>query len=139
MTQDLQKTWDACMIRCWRKFLTIGDAIAMYRSMTGAYPTGLLRVPNSGLHYKIGIKVFMDSYLPKINSWLWSNDPDKDILLLRKLQNSKYDCSKRPHTTKAKKDLENTQRKLRNNVSKVKLDIHRYSERNHATDWNVHK
>ena len=117
--------------------MTIGDAIAMYKSMTGDYPTGLLRVPQK-LHYKIGTRVFMDSFLTKINTWLWSNDPDKDILLLRKLQNSKYDCSKSAHITQAKRDLKNQRAHYKRNIGKVALNTHNYSERNHKTDWNVH-
>jgi len=136
---ELQKTWDACLIRCWRMNLTLLDVMQMYNSITKQDPADLLRMPMDEMPKKIGVRVFMDSYLHKISERLWAQEPAKDIDLLRKLQTSKYDTSSKAHRSNAGNELQKAQRSVKTSKSKSELDIWKYSRRNHATDWNVHQ
>lgn len=135
---DLQKTWDACLIRCWRLDLTLWDVFDMFGSMTKQEPADLLRMPRVNMPRKIRVRVFMDQYLRKISDRLWAQKPEKDIDLLRKLQTSKYDTVA-SHSTNATNDLQSAMRSVRKNSSKIKLASWKYGDRNHATDWNTHQ
>lgn len=84
-----------------------------------------------------GARVFVASYLPKINDRLWAQDPDKDVLLLRKLETSPYDTA--TVSLKVDHELINTQRKLKENHARVTLKNDRFLDRNSATDWGVVK
>ena len=89
--------------------------------------------------FKIGIRVFVASYLPKINDRLWNQPPDKDVLLLRKLQTSNYDTLKSVPISAGEAELRKVKRSTHANNAISVLNIHKYSERNNATDWNVSK
>ena len=137
MTNELQKTWDACLIRCWRQNLTVLDALMMFKSIAGSYPENLLRIPKKGFPAKINVRVFVDTYLNKISTRLWAQSQDKDVLLLRKLQESKYDTQYASNNVL--NDIKNESQKAKKNVSKISLDKWKYDNRNHATDWNTHQ
>lgn len=136
---DYQKTWDACLIRCWRKDLAIRDAVAMYQSIVGQEPEGLLRMPAETMPRKIRVQVFMDSYLHKISERLWAQDASKDVALLNKLQTSKYDTSATQWRSSAGNGLQSAKKSIKTSKAKSEMDIWKYSRRNHATDWNTHQ
>ena len=135
---ELQKTWDACLIRCWRLDLTLWDVFDMFSSMANQQPADLLRMPKPNMPRKIRVRVFMDQYLRKISDRLWAQKPEKDIDLLRKLQTSKYDTVA-SHSTNAMNDLQSAMRSVRKSNSKIKLASWKYGDRNHATDWKTHQ
>jgi len=137
----LQEYWDACLIRSWRRQLCLLDAMSMFLSLTGKRTDEceLLRVPLDNIPWKTGVRVFTAYHLPKINDKLWEQEPEKDILLLRKLQKSKYNTEKTQYRTNADRDLRNEQAKNKRNREKNAFTTHEISEYNSATDWNVVK
>lgn len=135
-----QEYWDACLIRAWRNFQTVGEMIEMFKSITKANTTdGLLRKPKPFINSKMGVRVFSSHFLPDINEWLHNHPADKDILLARKLATSKYDTFDKPFKTNAEKDIAKNRRDNKKNMEKVKLGLTWYQDRNEATDWNVTK
>jgi hypothetical protein len=82
------------------------------------------------------VKVFVSSYLPKISTWLWDHDADRDIDLLRKLEGSNYDClEKALIDTEQRKNYQQTAR----NKKKLAMANLAYSNRNNDTNWNTVK
>lgn len=142
MTEE-QKCWDAALIKIWRTQGTIHDAMSLFTALTGKLTDQcdppLKRVPRNGMPFKIGIRVFVATYLPKINDRLWDQPPDKDVLLLRKLQTSNYDTLKSVPISAGEAELRKVKRSTHANNAISVLNIHKYSERNNATDWNVSK
>ena len=136
-----QEYWDACLIRTWRKSGTLIDATSMFYSITGKKldEAGILRIPRDSLSWKIGVRVFMANYLPKISDRLWSQPPEKDVELLRKLSKSKYNTEKVAYRTKHDKDLSNARRQMYRDHEKNKFEYNKVTNRNEATDWNVVK
>lgn len=136
-----QKCWDAALIKIWRTSGTLLDAMSLFTTLTGKRTDEcdppLKRLPRPGMPFRIKVRVFTSSYLPKINDRLWAQDPDKDVLLLRKLETSAYDTAK----TDLKRDYEliNAQRKIKADHEHIKLNNDHYLDRNNATDWNVVK
>lgn len=141
MTSDNgpQKVWDACLIRCWRKDLKLYDVFKMYRSIMNGPPEGLLRMPSGGMPWQIRVRAFVASYLPKINDRLWDQDPEKDVLLLRKLQTSSYNTLKIRIRENAESELEREQKRHIKSKQKITLSFTNALNRNHDTDWNVTK
>ena len=137
----LQEYWDACLIRAWRRQLSLLDAMSMFLSLTGKRidECELLRVPLPNTPWKSGVRVFTAYHLPKINDRLWDQEPEKDIALLRKLQKSKYSTEKTAYRTNADRDLAEARRKTRADSKKNAYTTHEISEYNSATDWNVTK
>jgi hypothetical protein len=137
----LQEYWDACLIRSWRRQLSLLDAMSMFLSITGKRTDEceLLRVPAKNIPWNVGARVFTAYHLPKINDRLWEQEPEKDIDLLRKLQKSKYNTEKTRYRTNADRDLANEQAKTRRNQEKNAYTTHEIAEYNSATDWNVTK
>lgn len=137
----LQEYWDACLIRAWRRQLNILDAMSMFLSLTGKRTDEceLLRVPLDNIPWKTGVRVFTAYHLPKINDRLWDQEPEKDILLLRKLQKSKYNTEKTQYRTNADRDLANERAKNRKDRKKIEYTHNEVQNRNSATDWNVTK
>jgi hypothetical protein len=136
-----QKCWDAALIKIWRTSGTLWDAMSLFTTLTGKHTSEcdppLKRIPRPGMPFKIKVRVFTSSYLPKINDRLWAQDPDKDVLLLRKLETSAYDTA----TTDLKRDYEliNAQRKIKADHEHIKLNNTHFMDRNNATDWGVVK
>jgi hypothetical protein len=94
-------------------------------------------MPPSNIPWKVGVRVFVAEHLSKISNRLWDQPPEKDILLLRKLETSAYDTEKeRMHADSA---LNAEKRQLKNNRERRTLTTSRISDRNQATDWNVVK
>ena len=94
-----QEYWDACLIRAWRNFQTVGQLFQMLKSITKIETTdGLLRKPQPFVNPKMGVRVFSARFLPDINEWLHNHLADKDILLAKKLSVSqsryppKFNC-----------------------------------------------
>ena len=139
-TAELQKYWDACLIKQWRLAGTLEDLRTMYKSIVGEFPDNhnIRRKPKIGMPYKIGVRVFVDSELSKLNELLWKVTPEKDVEILSKLTTSKYDIHSRP-LTNAEREVKNTSKKHRKELQINKLSFTLYAERNSATDWDTVK
>ena len=133
-----QEYWDVCLLTTWRNSGTLMDAIVKFKDITGKQATdcSLLRFPHNGFPWKIAIRVFVAEYLSKISKRMWEQSPEKDILLLRKLKDSKYDTEK---DRMADIGLQTTRNKTYKNKQKMMLDSRNYSNRNQATNWGVTK
>lgn len=141
MTDSDQKYWDAALIKTWRTSGTLWNAMSLFTTLTGKKTSEcdppLKRTPRPGMPFRIKVRVFVSSYLPKISDWLWRQGPDKDVLLLRKLETSAYDTA----TTNINRDLEliDAQKNVKEDRERIKLNNTQYINRNNATDWNVVK
>lgn len=136
---DAQKYWDACLIRNFRMFGTIGDAFEMFKSIAGVYPEvyGLRRLP-SFLHRSVGIRVFVASFLPLVNDRLHDPKTD-DVAFLNKLCKSKYDTQKKRVETEQDRELNNIARDIKAKLKRIDFERDAYRRRNRGTDWGVVK
>lgn len=136
---ELQKYWDACLIKTWRNDGHIIDAFKMFKGITtkDATECNLLRFPN-GFPWKLRMRMFVAARLKKISERLWDQAPEKDVLLLRKLATSNYDSARSNENT-AGDGLSGERKRMIKNQSSIYLGVHNYSERNRDTDWNVTK
>ena len=136
-----QEYWDACLIRMWQNFGTVLDGMSMFKSLTGKktdeIDPPLLRLPHPKMPWKMGMRVFIDQYLPKINDWLHKTPQQNHHKLLAKLKNSKYT------TLKLKiggdSSLEEAMRSYYKDRKIVGFSTRQCSIRNYDTDWNVVK
>ena len=140
MMSTPQEYWDACLIRTWRQSGSVLDAMIMFKSITKINiedtEPKLLRIPRNGFPWKIGIKVFVAEHLSKISARLWDQPPEKDVALLKKLKDSKYDTEKDTILDTAfKKEIRNTSK----NKKQMELLSKNISERNKDTDWGTMK
>lgn len=135
-----QEYWDACLIRTWRQSGSVLDAMKMFESITKIrmedVEPKLLRIPRVGFPWKIGIRVFVAEHLSKISARLWDQPPEKDVALLKKLKDSKYDTEK---DTIHSADFKNEIRKTLQNKKQMELLSKNISERNKDTDWGTMK
>jgi len=133
-----QEYWDVCLLTTWRNGGTLMDAIVKLKDITGKQATdcGLLRFPHKGFPWRIAIRAFVADYLSKISKRMWEQSPEKDILLLRKLKESKYDTEQ---DRISDNELQNARQQYRKNKQKLMLDSRNYSNRNQATNWGVTK
>ena len=135
-----QKNWDAALIKTWRLAGTYVDALRLFKALSGkrtdecAPP--LKRVPKKYLPYGVGIRVFVAEFLPKISNRLWEQTPDKDILLLRKLETSPYDAME---TKMYDSGMAALTTEVASNKKRMAMDALSKSLRNQATDWGVTK
>jgi len=136
-----QEYWDACLIKTWRNNGQLLDAMQMFTSMTGKktdeIDPPLLRLPNGGVPWKLYVRAYMAAHLEKISKRLWEQPPEKDVLLLRKLQTSKYDTTKQD--TNRDKEMTNERQRYRTNRLRVGMSTLANSNINQATDWGVTK
>ena len=135
-----QKNWDAALIKTWRIGGNVENAIMLFKALAGKQTDQcdppLKRLPPANYPWKIGIRVFVANHLSKISNRLWDQTPDKDILLLRKLETSSYDVEKNKIRDK---ELDNERSQYQRNSKKVAMSTLEYSNRNQATDWGVNK
>lgn len=138
-----QEYWDACLIRTWRNFGTLSDANKMFHSIVGKWPEEvepiLLRVPISFVPYTSQARYFVAHFMPKLNDMLINSDREKDVVILRKLKDSKYTASGKTHLSDEERERKNESKKYRNARERIELDVKNYSERNNATDWGTVK
>ena len=133
-----QKYWDACLIKVWRNAGTVLDVIKMYESITGKQiDDSLLRTPNGGYPWNTGVRVFVAAYLEKISRRLWEQNPEQDVALLNRLQNSKYTTTKQ--STNEDSELKKQDAQYRRNRLKVGMSNLAYKNRNNNTNWNITK
>ena len=135
-----QEYWDACLIRTWRQYGSVLDAMIMFKSITNIQmqdvePT-LLRIPRAGFPWKLGVRVFVAEHLSKISARLWDQPPEKDVALLKKLKDSKYDTEK---DTIHDISLITERSKTYKNKRQMELLSKTISERNKDTDWGTMK
>jgi hypothetical protein len=125
----------------WQNFGTVLDGMSMFKSLTGKktdeIDPPLLRLPHPKMPWKMGMRVFVDQYLPKINDWLHETPQQNHHKLLAKLKNSKY-------TTLELKiggdsSLQEAMRSYYKDRKIVGFSTRQYSIRNYDTDWNVVK
>lgn len=140
MTQDLQKMWDAHLILGWRKCWSIAELFNNFNTATGVNveEVDLLRKPRLGFPYKVSVRVFAANHLEKISNRLFDQTPDKDVLLLNKLQASKYTTSEKSTLTKDN-GLAKATKNTKINTEKLVYETRNYRNRNHKTDWSVTK
>jgi hypothetical protein len=136
-----QKNWDAALIKTWRLAGCIGDVYALFKAISGKRTDEcdppLKRMPPSNIPWKVGVRVFVANHLSKISNRLWDQPPEKDILLLRKLETSAYDTEvERLHRDS---ELEAQRKMVKQNRERQSLITTNISNRNQATDWNVVK
>lgn len=140
-----QEYWDVCLIKTWRQFGRYGDAVNMFREITGIdlmkndETRTILRTSKKFFPLGTGIRVFAARYLPKINDWLLDHPPEQDVLLLRMLSKSKYDAEDKAYETEAETSTKREYDQLQRNRLKVGMSDIEKSNRNQATDWNVVK
>ena len=136
-----QKNWDAALIKTWRLAGSIGDVYVLFNSLSGkrtdACDPPLKRLPPSNIPWGVGVRVFVANHLSKISNRLWDQAPEKDILLLRKLETSGYDTEvERMHVDSA---LDAEKRQVRKGIKIRTLTTTNIANRNHDTDWGVTK
>ena len=136
-----QEYWDACLIKTWRNHGQLIDAMQMFTSMTGKrtdeIDPPLLRLPRAGTPWKLSVRPYMAAYLEKISKRLWEQPPEKDVLLLKKLQTSKYDTT--VQNTDRDNEMEAEIRRLKTNQKRNGMSTLANSNSNQATDWGVTK
>jgi len=136
-----QEYWDACLIKTWRNDGRLLDAMQMFTSMTGKrtdeIDPPLLRLPNGSVPWKLYVRAYMAAHLEKISKRLWDQPPEKDVLLLKKLQTSKYTTT--TQNTDRDTDMEAEIRRLRTNQKRNGMSTLANSNINQATDWGVTK
>jgi hypothetical protein len=136
-----QEYWDACLIKTWRNDGNLLDAFQMFTSVTGnrtdEIDPPLLRLPSAGVPWKLPARAYMAAYLEKISNRLWEQPPEKDVLLLKKLQTSKYTTT----TQNTNNDLELAAERQAHNSNRKRnaMSALNKSNRNQATDWGVTK
>jgi hypothetical protein len=135
-----QKNWDASVIKTWRTNGNIVDAMSLFKALSGKQTDQcdppLKRLPPSNYPWKVSMKVFVADHLSKISKRLWEQTPDKDILLLRKLETSPYDTEQEKILDR---DLINARRQTHTNRKRNGMNTLSASNRNQATDWGVTK
>ena len=133
-----QKYWDACLIRSWRINGCLGELFTMFRATThvDALNSGLLRIPAGYFSLRQPVRAWVASRLPKISTRLWEQDPDKDVALLHKLENSKYTTAKST-TIIPDKERAKMRADLRKDILVLELESTKRSNRNSATDWGT--
>lgn len=135
----LQTKWDAALIKTWRLDGRLQDTINLFNFLNGnitfSFDLNLKRIPAGGFPWTVHVRVFMDQFLPKINERLWSQSPEKDVLLLRKLATSNYDTYNKPIRNSL---LASTQvgHKIRKSKSIMEYEFRNWANRNNKTDWN---
>jgi hypothetical protein len=136
-----QEYWDACLIKTWRNSGSLLDAMQMFTSITGKQTYDidppLLRLPHKGAPWKLPARVYMAAHLEKISKRLWEQPPEKDAMLLKKLQTSKYTTS--AQNTDRDNDMTNERNAYLRNRIRIGMSTISVSVRNQATDWNVVK
>lgn len=139
--EELQKYWDACLIKQWRTFGTVSDAVQMFFSITGVQinDANILRKPNKHMPWRMQVQYFVAHFLPKINDALWRTKPDTDAKLLSKLQQSTYDTFKNAFHSPSDREVQNKQRADKRNRKYMAVELQNKLTRNHDTDWNVTK
>lgn len=136
-----QEYWDACLIKTWRSHGTLLDVIQMFKSIVGKdiweVDPPLLRIPRIGVPWGIGVRVYMAAHLEKISARLWEQQPEKDVLMLKKLQTSKYDTT--VQNTVIDNEMEVQRQRLYTNRKRIGMSTLAVSNQNSDTDWNKTK
>ena len=133
-----QKNWDAALIKTWRTDAVLFDTIKLFNALCGEQVPleSLLRVPRKGFPWSIRVRIFVANHLSKISNRLWEQDPSKDILLLRKLQTSKYNTEQ---NARHDYDLQAAQKKHKENKTLGTVMASNIANRNSNTDWHTVK
>ena len=136
--EEAQKFWDACLIRCWRDCKTIRSCYLMFHHATGfkTEDFDLLRTTLT-MPWDVPVRVFMAQRLPKIGDRLFARGKEHDLALLRSLQGSKYTTSTNNLRPDSERDA--ARRATRKDQAFLRLNTHKYGNRNHDTDWSVVK
>ncbi len=135
--EQLQKYWDAMLIRSWRQFGTVGELRDMFFQTCGVNWNEVQILRNTPpLHGRVTTRVFVAKYLPKISERLFSQEPAKDVNLLRALQSSKYDTYK---AALPDRERQNMQSQVRRDKLRIAFEHAKYKGRNRDTDWGVTK
>ena len=131
-----QKNWDAALIKTWRTDALLRDTINLFNTLSGkefTFELGLLRAPPAGYPWTHTVRGFVAARLSKISNRLWDQAPSKDILLLRKLETSKYDTEK---DFIRDNERANAILQSKRDTARTKIIAAKIGARNNATDWN---
>lgn len=136
---ELQRIWDTCLLQYWRSAGTLGQLISDFEKQTGKLflQCSLLRIPPRGFPWQIGVKVFTNQRLSKIDQRMWNMSPERDAALIEKLQTSKYTTSSQ--NTNPDSNIRKEQRAIKKNSDKIELETKNYMNRNQKTDWKTVK
>ena len=134
-----QKNWDAALINTWRRAGNLMDAFSLFKALSGKKASEcdppLKRVPKEGYPWKIGVRVFVADNLEKISNRLWEQPPEKDILLLRKLETSPYDTTDKTQFTD--NELHKVREQGKRNILKIQSNNLTFKNTRQASDWGV--
>lgn len=140
---ELQRLWDATLVQTWRRFGTLHDAIDAWQAVAKQSPFSpdlqLRRIPPGGMPWKIGVRVFVASYLPKISDRLWAQPPERDEALVDKLQGSNYTTQTKALRSDTRRDMENLGRDTKVNRARLAGDQVLYGLRQKDSDWTTTK
>lgn len=135
-----QKNWDAALIKTWRLSGMLKDTFRLFYALSGKLTNDcdppLKRMPPDGMPGGVGVRVFVAEKLPKISERLWEQTPDKDVLLLRKLETSIYDTMKQALSDPS---MNEARSKVYRDKKRNELTTTLIANRNHSTDWGVTK
>jgi hypothetical protein len=115
----------------------------MFRSITGEWPEKieprLLRIPNNGLPFTVQARYFVAHFMPKLNDMLLASDREKDVLILKKLKDSKYNTAVKIREYAEDKERKQLGHRMSIDRKIMNVEMHNRKTRNSATDWNVVK
>jgi len=141
--EEMQLLWDQAMVRAWRRFDSVLDAMIFWKATTQMsvfdVSPPLRRLPPVGMPWKIGMRSFVARKLPKISDRLWAQPPERDEALIAKLQGSTYDTLTSDHQSNSDRELYYERKRSHKNSEVLKLDSARRSDRNRDSDWSTTK
>ena len=140
---EIQLAWDRALIETWRKAGSLLNAVWRWEEKTGLrfsdHIDQIKRTPTKIMPWKIGVRVFVAGYLPKINDRMWDQKPERDEALIQKLQTTNYDTQKRQTRTEQDRAIQREAYATKKSTEITKLDITKYMQRNDDTNWKVVK
>lgn len=132
---EQQKYYDALLIRGWRLFQTVRDVEWAFKSIFGVYPREADLLRTSPFN-KVGVRRFVAGRLPKISERLLNQPPEKDALLLQKLQTSNYTTLTAQIEDPA---ITAEAHSIRGRWMRMGFETMKAATRNRDTDWNIVK
>ena len=135
--EELQKYWDACLIRCWRRDLYLSHAVKLFKLYSGKFPweVDLLRIPPDRHYWKKPTRGFVARFMPKLSDWLFDHPQEQDLELLNKITATKYTAV----DTGVRRDKETRAAKYRMEKDIQRINVVVNLLHNGNREWNVTK
>jgi hypothetical protein len=115
----------------------------MFCSITGKWPEEveptLLRVPIGFVPYTSQARYFVAHFMPKLNDMLLDSDREKDVLILKKLKDSKYNTAVKIREYAEDKERKKLGHQMSVDRTRMDVEMHNRKARNSATDWGTVK